>query len=252
VNAPEPQETPAQRLLQLIEQTRGLLESEREAGRIEVGVDPAFAQQLGTWPQSSATPARSADPARSLAAIAERVARCTACPLHATRTRTVPGQGAFRPDILFVGEGPGHDEDLQGVAFVGRAGQLLTRIIEAMGYTREEVFIGNIVKCRPPNNRAPEPDEMAACLPFLREQIALLQPRVIVALGGTAVKGLLQIEEGITRVRGQWQRYAGIDLMPTFHPSYLLRNPAGKRHVWADMLAVLDRLGRRPPERPQR
>ena len=93
---------------------------------------------------------------------------------------------------------------------------------------------------------------MAACLPFLREQIALLQPRVIVALGGTAVKGLLQIEEGITRVRGQWQRYAGIDLMPTFHPSYLLRNPAGKRHVWADMLAVLDRLGRRPPERPQR
>lgn len=150
---------------------------------------------------------------------------------------------------MFIGEGPGADEDRQGLAFVGKAGQLLTRIIEAMGFTREQVFIGNIVKCRPPGNRTPFPDEMAACLPFLEEQIQLLKPRVIVALGATAVRGLLGLEMGITRLRGKWLSYRGIDVMPTFHPAYLLRNPAGKKEVWEDMKAVLERLGREPPRR---
>jgi uracil-DNA glycosylase len=185
----------------------------------------------------------------SLAAIAAEIAACTACELCRKRTRTVPGQGQTRPDILFVGEAPGHDEDLQGLAFVGRAGQLLTRMIEAMGYTRETVFIANINKCRPPDNRAPTPLEMATCMPFLKRQIALLQPKVIVALGNTALNGLIDVPKGmgITKLRGRWLRFAGIDLMPTFHPSYLLRNATQKRPAWEDLKAVLHRLGRPVP-----
>ncbi len=194
-----------------------------------------------------AVPAGSVDD--GLKAIAARVASCTTCSLHKTRTNTVPGQGCSTPEIMFIGEGPGADEDQQGLAFVGRAGQLLTKIVEAMGLTRDQVFIGNIVKCRPPGNRAPMPDEMTACMPFLREQIALLKPKVIVALGATAVKGLLQVETGITKLRGKWLLYEGIDLMPTFHPAYLLRNPAGKKDVWDDIKAVLAHLGRTPPKR---
>ena len=155
----------------------------------------------------------------------------------------MPGQGCAAPEILFVGEGPGADEDRQGLAFVGRAGQLLTKIIAAMGFTREQVFIGNIVKCRPPENRTPYPEEMQACLPFLKEQIALLRPKVIVALGATAVRGLLNLEIGITKLRGKWQTYEGIDLMPTYHPAYLLRNESAKRPVWEDMKLVRDALG---------
>ncbi len=176
-------------------------------------------------------------------------ASCALCPLHKTRTNTVPGQGHPHPEIMFIGEGPGQDEDLKGLAFVGRAGQLLTKIIEAMGFTRDEVFIGNIVKCRPPNNRVPLPDEMQACLPYLHEQIALLKPKVIVALGGTAVKGLFQTQTGITKLRGQWMSYQGIDCMPTYHPAYLLRNPPEKKWVWEDMKDVLAHLGRKPPPR---
>lgn len=185
----------------------------------------------------------------TLDAVAARIAECRLCPLCETRTRTVPGQGSPNPELMFVGEGPGADEDAQGLAFVGRAGQLLTRIIEAMGMTRDEVFIGNIVKCRPPGNRVPSPEEMDACLPYLHEQIALLKPRVIVCLGATAVKGLFGPEAGgITRIRGRWRTYDGIDTMPTYHPAYLLRNPAGKRDVWDDMKAVLKRLGRDVPK----
>jgi len=188
------------------------------------------------------------DPAPGLDAIAKRVAGCTRCDLHKGRTRTVPGQGNPRPEILFVGEGPGADEDIQGLAFVGRAGQLLTKMIEAMGCKRDDVFIANIVKCRPPENRKPFPDEMAACLPYLKEQIALLKPRVIVALGATAVTGLLgATTTGITRLRGNWQSFEGIDVMPTFHPSYLLRMPSAKHEAWADLQAVLRKLGRPVP-----
>ena len=152
--------------------------------------------------------------------------------------------------VMIIGEAPGEEEDAQGRPFVGRAGQLLTKIIEAMGLTRDEVFIGNIVKCRPPENRKPLPDEMSACLPYLRAQIEQLKPKLIVALGATAVQGLLQIETvGITKLRGQWMSYQGIDLMPTFHPAYLLRNPPAKREVWEDMKAVLAKLGKTPPKR---
>ena len=183
-----------------------------------------------------------------LTAIAKEVAACRACRLCEKRTNVVPGQGNPHPDIMFIGEGPGADEDEQGLAFVGRAGQLLTSIINAMGFSREEVFIGNVVKCRPPDNRTPAPDEMAACLPFLARQIDLLKPKLIVALGATAVKGLFNDEKiAITKQRGNWMNYRGIDVMPTFHPAYLLRNPPAKREVWDDMKTVLAKLGRKAP-----
>ncbi len=186
-----------------------------------------------------------------LAEIARHIAGCEKCVLCRKRTHTVPGQGNPQPEIMFVGEGPGEDEDAQGLAFVGAAGKLLTRMIVRMGLTREQVFIGNIVKCRPPGNRAPLPDEMAACLPYLREQIAILQPKVIICLGGTAVKGLLNNQTGITRLRGQWQKYQGVDVMPTLHPSYLLRGGGEDRarwwEVWNDLVAALRKVGREAP-----
>lgn len=206
---------------------------------------PATAQPAAPQPAKAATgDAVSA----GLAAIAREVAACRACRLCEKRTNVVPGQGNPRPEIMFIGEGPGADEDEQGLAFVGRAGQLLTSIINAMGFSRDEVFIGNVVKCRPPDNRTPAPDEMAACLPFLARQIDLLKPKLIVALGATAVKGLFNDEKiAITKQRGNWMNYRGIDVMPTFHPAYLLRNPPAKREVWMDMKTVLAKLGRQAP-----
>jgi len=149
--------------------------------------------------------------------------------------------------VMFVGEGPGADEDAQGRPFVGAAGQLLDKMIEAMGYKRGDVFIANIVKCRPPGNRVPLPDEMNACVPYLKAQIALIQPKIIVALGKTAVQGLLQEEVAITKFRGTWCKYEGIDLMPTYHPAFLLRSPGHKGEAWADLKAVLAKLGKEPP-----
>jgi len=191
---------------------------------------------------------KSIEPAASaVARIAAEINVCTRCTLHKTRTKTVPGQGnTQRPEVMFVGEAPGADEDKQGLAFVGRAGQLLTKMIEAMGFQREEVFIANILKCRPPDNRPPTPEEMAICIPYLKRQIAEIQPKVIVALGATAVLGLLNLT-GISKLRGTWLAFEGIELMPTYHPAYLLRNPAAKKEVWADLQAVLKRLGRTPP-----
>ncbi len=185
----------------------------------------------------------------SLEEIAARIAGCTRCELHATRTQTVPGVGRLHPDILFIGEAPGADEDLKGIPFVGRAGQLLTRMIEAMGYARDEVYIANILKCRPPSNRPPSPGEMELCLPYLRAQIAIIQPKTIVALGTTAVQGLLRTTAKISQLRNRWHAFEGIPLMPTFHPSYLLRFPAAKRDVWVDLQDVLKKLGRTPPPR---
>ena len=186
---------------------------------------------------------------KTLDEIAGQIRTCSACPLHTSRKNTVPGEGnPIQPDILFIGEGPGADEDAQGRPFVGAAGQLLDKMIVAMGYAREEVFIANIVKCRPPGNRVPLPEEMTACTPYLKAQIALIQPKIIVALGKTAVEGLLVNERiAITRMRGTWRTYEGIDLMPTFHPAYLLRSPSKKREVWTDLQAVLAKLGKKPP-----
>lgn len=187
------------------------------------------------------------DPERLLN-LATTVSTCRRCRLHETRKQTVFARGTGTSGLCFVGEGPGADEDEQGEPFVGKAGQLLDRMIAAMGMSREEVYVCNIVKCRPPENRRPEPDEIAACKPYLEEQLQLVGPKVIVALGATALRGLLGIEEGITRLRGKWKLYQGnVAVMPTFHPAYLLRNPSAKHAVWQDMLAVLRQLGRALP-----
>lgn len=177
-----------------------------------------------------------------------RVSSCTACDLHAERTQTVFSRGTGSSGVCFIGEGPGADEDAQGEPFVGAAGQLLDKMILAMGLSREEVYVCNVVKCRPPNNRRPTPIEMQTCSPFLKRQLELLEPRVIVALGGTAVTGLLGLTEGITRLRGRFRLYEGrIAVMPTFHPAYLLRNPSAKREVWNDLRQVLSHIGRELP-----
>lgn len=189
----------------------------------------------------------SLEPRRRLEILAEHVRGCTACELHQTRTQTVFARGTGSSGLVFVGEGPGADEDAQGLPFVGKAGQLLDRMIEAMGFQREEVYVCNIVKCRPPDNRKPEPREMDACRGYLMEQLEAISPKVIVALGATAVQGLLGLTMGITRLRGQWRLYRGVTpVMPTFHPAFLLRQPAAKREVWQDLQAVLEHLGRKP------
>jgi DNA polymerase len=182
-----------------------------------------------------------------LLAIRAEVGECTRCKLAGGRRKLVFGVGNPRAELMFVGEGPGVDEDRQGEPFVGKAGQLLTKMIEAMGYRREEVYIANVVKCRPPENRDPEPDEIAACEPFLRAQIAAVRPRVVVALGRFAVQTLLRDPTPITRQRGAWRDYEGVKLMPTFHPAYLLRNPPEKAKAWADLQLVLRELGKAPP-----
>jgi DNA polymerase len=185
-----------------------------------------------------------------LEVLAELARACTRCGLCKQRKQAVFARGTGSSRVCFVGEGPGADEDAQGLPFVGKAGQLLDRMIEAMGFDRDEVYVCNVVKCRPPDNRKPEPEEMAACRPFLEEQLELIAPRVIVALGATAVQGLLGTTDGITRLRGNWKSYRGqIDVMPTFHPAYLLRNPAAKREVWEDLQEVLRRIGRSVPAR---
>ena len=180
--------------------------------------------------------------ARTLEEISAEVRKCRRCGLAAGRTHAVPGEGHSKAPILFVGEGPGHDEDVQGRPFVGRAGQLLTRIIEAMGFQRSEVFIANIVKCRPPENRVPHREEAEACAPFLLEQITVLRPRVIVTLGKTAVDFFLPNVKAMSSIRGHFQEWHGLPVMPTFHPSYLVRNEGNrelKKMVWDDMQKVM-------------
>jgi len=186
---------------------------------------------------------------RTLPQIREEIGDCKRCRLCEGRTKIVFGVGNPKAELVFVGEGPGADEDLKGEPFVGRAGQLLDKMIVAMGLTRSEVYICNVVKCRPPNNRAPEPDEMATCLPFLRAQIAAIGPKVIVVLGKTAVQGLLNDRTPITRLRGRWLSYEGVPVMPTFHPAYLLRSPGEKAKSWEDLKAVVKHLGRELPKR---
>ncbi|UCG15237.1 MAG: uracil-DNA glycosylase [Phycisphaerales bacterium] len=183
---------------------------------------------------------------------------CTRCGLADTRTNTVFGQGSSNARLVFVGEAPGAEEDRQGLAFVGRAGQLLTRMIAAMGLTREQVFICNVLKCRPPNNRDPAPDEISACTPYLMEQITTIAPEVIVALGAPAARTLLDTNQSIGRLRGRFHDFYpsgsplvgdAIPLMPTYHPAYLLRSPAEKGRAWQDLQAVMAKLGLPPPRR---
>ena len=207
-----------------------------------------------------AAPASSTEPLGTLPATAPRVqsaesledvwldiGECTRCGLCEGRTQVVNTFGNHRARLMFVGEAPGADEDAQGKPFVGRAGQLLTKIIEAIGLKREEVLIGNVNRCRPPGNRQPSLEEAAICRPFLFREIAAVQPEVIVVMGNTALQNLLEVREGISRVRGQFKDFRGIIVMPTFHPAYLLRDPSKKREVWEDLKKVRDYLDNLPP-----
>ena len=186
-----------------------------------------------------------------LTAIREDIGECTRCKLHAQgRTQIVFGVGNPSADLMFVGEAPGADEDAQGIPFVGRAGQLLTKMIEAMGLTRDEIYIANVLKCRPPGNRNPEPDEIATCKPFLFRQIASIQPKVVIALGAFAAKTLLETQDPISRLRGRVFDFRGAKLLPTFHPSFLLRSPGYKREAWEDLKKAMALLGRDVPASP--
>ena len=178
----------------------------------------------------------------SLEKIRADLGDCTRCRLSKARHTIVYGVGNPHAELMFAGEGPGADEDAQGIPFVGRAGQLLTQMIEAMGLKREDVYIANVVKCRPPENRLPEKDEIATCSPFLIRQIDAIKPKVLVALGACAVQTLLAAPVAITKIRGQWYDFRGIRMMPTFHPAYLLRNAAAKKSVWEDMKIIMKEL----------
>jgi uracil-DNA glycosylase len=223
-------------LLLLIGQARGVLE----------GLDMAGVRQLpgAVKPNAPAVESQpSGGPEReTLAEIRAELEDCRCCGLCRERQKIVFGVGNEQARLVFVGEAPGREEDLQGEPFVGEAGKLLDRIIFAMGLTRDEVYICNVLKCRPPQNRDPLPEEIAICEPFLQRQLQAIQPQVIVTLGKFSGQTLLRSNTPITRLRGQWQEYQGIALMPTFHPAYLLRNPSAKKEVWEDLKQVVQRL----------
>jgi len=219
---------------------------------------PPMAPQIPQAPLAPSATLSTDSKEKAFASLRERVLQCQQCPnLVAARKQVVFGVGNIHSPLVFVGEAPGADEDAQGEPFVGRAGQLLTKIIQAMGFAREEIYIANILKCRPDTpgqrsgNRKPTPAEMATCFPHLQAQIDLIQPKVMVALGATAVDGLLGKTLGITKLRGNWQTFQGYPIMPTYHPAYLLSNQSitEKRKVWEDMLQVLEKLGKEITEK---
>jgi DNA polymerase len=237
-------------LNEIIDETIAALEDMKRSGVTHVAVSRETLEELGKAPVVAgvASPPPTTDATAELARIEARAKVCVKCgELSRCRHSVVFGVGSPRAEIMFVGEAPGHDEDMQGEPFVGRAGELLTKIIAAMGCQREDVYIANVLKCRPPQNRTPLPDEITNCLPYLLSQIELIQPKVIVALGATAVRSLLDVQLGITKMRGHWYTFRDIPIMPTFHPAYLLRNPPAKKEVWEDMKAVLAKLGREVP-----
>jgi uracil-DNA glycosylase len=214
------------------------LELLREFGYTHLDIGSVGAAALGRS-------AAGETPAATLLDELERVVTaCEKCRLSKSRTQVVYGVGNPNADLMFIGEAPGRDEDIQGQPFVGRAGQLLTDIIKAMKMTRDDVYIANVIKCRPPENRNPEQDELDACRPHIRRQIEIIQPKVIVTLGRFALQSLTEKAFAISDVRGKWLDHDGIRVMPTYHPAYLLRNPSAKKEVWADMKKVLVELGR--------
>ena len=221
---------PRAELRKVVQDVRAYLEAQRE-----LGLEFADVQ----WPESPA-PARSL----TLAEVREELGECTRCKLHRHRTQIVFGVGNPKASLVFVGEAPGADEDAQGEPFVGRAGQLLTKIIQAMGMQREDVYICNIIKCRPPSNRTPETEEILACQPFLVKQLQAIRPKFICALGGPAAQTLLRTKEPISRLRGKFYDFHGIPLLPTYHPAFLLRNPYEKKTVWEDMKLLLREIQR--------
>ena len=226
-------EDPVTELRELVDSLSGWLRYQRRLGWR--GTPGKVAPQREVREQS-------ADKIPSLEEIRAEMGDCRRCKLYAGRTRLVFGDGDPNARLMFVGEAPGADEDKQGVPFVGAAGQVLNNLLSKLGLRREEVYIANILKSRPPGNRDPESDEIAACLPFLDKQIKAIRPRVIVILGRIAAHALLGTKEPITRLRGHWQRYHDIRVMPTFHPSYLLRMPQERRKTWDDMQQVMEYL----------
>ncbi|HXZ11210.1 MAG TPA: uracil-DNA glycosylase [Candidatus Sulfotelmatobacter sp.] len=222
---------------------------------------PAVPTRAAAPAPGSSLPFVPVAPSRSLFDVAERIENdtlprireeigdCTRCRLHQGRTNIVYGVGNPKAELVFVGEGPGHDEDVQGEPFVGRAGKLLTQMIEAMSLRREDVYICNVVKCRPPENRLPERDEISTCSPFLFRQLAAIQPKVICCLGACAAQTLLETTQGISRFRGEWFDFRGSKLIATYHPAYLLRNPNAKSEVWRDLQKVMAVLGLQPRKR---
>jgi DNA polymerase len=211
-----------------------------QLGANGIGRDPAWARRpVDGSPETGALPGGATAAGNLLGDIRADLGDCTRCKLcRAGRRQIVFGVGNPNADLMFVGEAPGHDEDVQGIPFVGRAGQLLTKIIESIGLKRDEVYIANVIKCRPPENRNPEPDEVLACEPFLFRQVEAIRPKVIVALGTFAAQALLKTTDSISRLRGRAYLYGGARLVPTFHPAYLLRSPERKREVWEDMKRV--------------
>jgi DNA polymerase len=252
---------PRDELREIAARARTLLELRGRSGLLGVGkgatrrrAAPEVAPALSTVVDPAADDV-AAGPigARGLTLIREEIGDCQRCGLAGGRKNIVFGVGNPQAHLVFVGEAPGADEDQQGEPFVGKAGQLLTKMIEAMGYAREDVYICNVIKCRPPGNRNPEPDEVASCEPFLKKQLAALRPRMIVTLGKFAAQCLLRDDSPISRLRGNFRTYEGISLMPTFHPAYLLRDPSKKKEAWSDLKAVnaaLKRLGFEPPHPP--
>jgi DNA polymerase len=256
-------ESASQKLLKLLSETKDQLDHLRIIGvegiqppaappkqvaqRVESDISPPVAPStlfgdLGPAPPKLALSTETFDE------IHTEIGDCTRCPLYQERTHVVHTEGDRKARLMFVGEAPGADEDARARPFVGRAGQLLTKIIEAIGMKREEVLIGNVNRCRPPGNRAPTPEEASMCKPFLLREIAVVQPEVIVVLGNTAMKNLLDTREGITKLRGRFQEYKGIKVMPTFHPAYLLRDPSKKRETWEDLKKVRDYLDNHSPD----
>ncbi|MDD5423072.1 MAG: uracil-DNA glycosylase [Candidatus Omnitrophota bacterium] len=218
-------------LKDVIDSIRSYLELEKESGFKECFFRPGSDTGMGQGVLTD-----------DLAALKKEVMACAQCGLSVTRHNVVFGSGNPKADLMFIGEAPGRDEDIQGLPFVGRAGQLLTKIIEAMGLKRQDVYIANILKCRPPDNRAPLPAEILACEENVKRQVGIIKPKVICTLGKFASQTLLKTETPISALRGKFQEYEGIKVMPTFHPAYLLRNPNDKKLVWEDMKKVLREL----------
>ena len=211
----------------------------------DIGISPLTLALDESAPSPASPPvAATASTADALAQLRREIGDCTRCKLAGGRTQLVFGTGNPQARLMFIGEAPGYDEDIQGLPFVGKAGQLLTRMIEAMRYRRDDVYIANILKCRPPNNRNPEPDEIATCKPFLKRQIEIVAPHVIVCLGSFAAQSLLNTEEKISRLRGTFRDYCGTPVMATYHPAFLLRNPEMKKVVWGDLQTVMGRLSK--------
>lgn len=253
-------------LATLLREVRGLLAYEEDLGgpglpyqapvlRAEIESEAPRSGVSAPVPALAATPAPPAGGDRlpepevrsRLAVVAQQAAACTACRLHTSRTKSVFARGSVAADVVFVGEGPGYNEDQTGSPFVGAAGQLLDKMVVAMGYAPDDVYICNVVKCRPPENRTPQTDEANACAPFLVSQLELVRPKVIVALGRCAAENLGVMPDGGKGWRGRWGTYQGVPVMPTYHPAFLLRSPEFKRQVWDDLKLVLGAIGRAPP-----